>query len=41
MNQEKKLSFVKRKDQLDLVKHLEVFDIEENNTRKISEYHDL
>jgi len=40
-NQEKKLSFLKRKDQLDLVKHLEVFDIEENNTRKISEYHDL
>ena len=40
-NKEKKLSFLKRKDQLDIVKDLEVFDIEKNSTRKISEYHDL
>ncbi len=40
-NQEKKLSFLKRKDQLDLVKDLEVFDIEINKTKKISEYNNL
>ena len=40
-DKENKLSFLKKNEQLNIVKDLEVFDISENRVKKIFEYPDI